>query len=218
MRPAGLVDRDHLAVDYRILDIEHGCDLFGERIEATHDVAVARDEIGAAPLDMAEDPEAVVFHIEGPSGIVEGAFAPRRRDRLHARKHRVGYVQAARGLHAKPPNLREKSQLMTAATEDVELIRPALAYAIELYRELTSENGAPTLGTQNQIVDFILADPELRETIAGWARTVETDEATTRPRPRLPYDDAYRRIRDFAQSQMDQPVFMRPRQEPGDRR
>jgi hypothetical protein len=55
--------------------------------------------------------------------------------------------------------LRAKSQLM-ATTEDVVLIRRALAYAIELYRELTGENGAPTLGTQNQIVDFILADPK----------------------------------------------------------
>ena len=105
-----------------------------------------------------------------------------------------------------------------ASTEDVELIRRALAYAIELYRELTSENGAPTLGTQNQIVDFILADPELRETVTRWGWTLETDEATTRPPRRLPYDDAYRRIRDFAQSRMDQPVFMRPGQEPGDRR
>jgi hypothetical protein len=105
-----------------------------------------------------------------------------------------------------------------ATTEDVELIRRALAYAIELYRELTGENGAPTLGTQNQIVDFILDDPELRETVARWGRTVETDEATTRPSRRLPYDAAYRRIRDFAQSRMDQPLFMRPRQEPGDRR
>src|SRR6202011_2153819 len=29
---------------------------------------------------------------------------------------------------------------------------------IELYRELTAENGAPSLGTQNQVVEFILAD------------------------------------------------------------
>src|SRR5215831_19296729 len=107
---------------------------------------------------------------------------------------------------------------MAPATENVELIRDALDYAIELYRELTGENGAPTLGTQNQIVDFILADPELRETVARWGRTVEIDEATTRPSRRLPYDDAYRRIRDFAQSRMDRPVFMRPGQEPGDRR
>lgn len=111
-----------------------------------------------------------------------------------------------------------KWQLMAAITEDAELIRSALAYAIELYRELTDENGAPTLGTQNQIVDFILADPELREAVAQWGKTVETDEATTRPPPRLPYDVAYRRIRAFAQSRIDQPVFMRPGQEPADRR
>ena len=50
---------------------------------------------------------------------------------------------------------------MATTTEDTTLIGRALAYVIELYRELTDENGAPTLGTQNQIVDFILADPEL---------------------------------------------------------
>ena len=45
--------------------------------------------------------------------------------------------------------------------EDAKLGAQALAYVIELYRELTVENGAPTLGTQNQVVDFIRADPEL---------------------------------------------------------
>lgn len=107
---------------------------------------------------------------------------------------------------------------MAATTEDIRLIGRALAYVIELYRELTDENGAPSLGTQNQIVDFILADPELRDAVARWGCTVETDEATTQPPRRLPYDAAYRRIRDFAQSLMDQPVFMRPGQEPRDRR
>jgi hypothetical protein len=107
---------------------------------------------------------------------------------------------------------------MAVTTEDTELIRRALAYAIELYRELTEENGAPTLGVQNQIVDFILADPGLREAVAEWDGRIESDEATTQPRERLPYDSAYRRIRDFAQSLIDQPVFMRPGQEPPDRR
>jgi hypothetical protein len=48
---------------------------------------------------------------------------------------------------------------MPALTEDTVLIRRAIAYVIELYRELTAENGAPSLGTQNQVVEFILADP-----------------------------------------------------------
>jgi hypothetical protein len=47
---------------------------------------------------------------------------------------------------------------MTRITEDTALIRHVLAYVVELYRELTTENGAPTLGTQNQGVDFILTD------------------------------------------------------------
>ena len=59
---------------------------------------------------------------------------------------------------------------MPAITEDILLIRQALAYAIELYRELSAENGAPSLGTQNQLVDFILTDPELRAAVAHWGR------------------------------------------------
>jgi hypothetical protein len=107
---------------------------------------------------------------------------------------------------------------MSEITEDTVLIRQALAYAIELYRELSEENGAPSLGTQNQVVDFILADPELRAAAAHWAPLVESDEATTAPPRRLPYDAAYRRIRDYLQSIMDEPVFTRPGQKPPDRR
>jgi hypothetical protein len=50
---------------------------------------------------------------------------------------------------------------MALPVEDTRLRREALAYVIALYHELTEENGAPTLGTQNQAVDFILGDPEL---------------------------------------------------------
>jgi hypothetical protein len=84
---------------------------------------------------------------------------------------------------------------MPALTEDTVLIRQALAYVIELYRELSEENGAPSLGTQNQVVDFILADPGLHAAAAHWSRLVESDEATTAPPRRLPCDAAYRRIR-----------------------
>jgi len=68
---------------------------------------------------------------------------------------------------------------MPLVTEDTVLIRQTVAYAIQLYRELSEENGAPSLGTQNQVVDFILADPELRGAAARWSRFVESDEATT---------------------------------------
>jgi hypothetical protein len=73
---------------------------------------------------------------------------------------------------------------MPALTEDTVLIRRAIAYVIELYRELTAENGAPSLGTQNQVVEFILADPELREAVAQWGQAAEPDEAT--PINRIP--------------------------------
>ena len=107
---------------------------------------------------------------------------------------------------------------MPAITEDTVLIRQAVAYAIELYRELTEENGAPSLGTQNQVVDFILADPELRAAVAHWGQLTDPDEATTAPPRRLPCDAAYRRIRAYLTSIMDEPVFTRPGQEPPDRR
>ena len=107
---------------------------------------------------------------------------------------------------------------MSAITEDTVLIRQALAYAIEVYRELSAENGAPSLGTQNQVVDFILADPELRAAVAHWARLVESNEATTAPPRRLPCDAPYQRIGAYLKSIMGQPVFTRPGQEPPDRR
>jgi hypothetical protein len=84
---------------------------------------------------------------------------------------------------------------MAATTEDTWVIAQALAYVQQLHDELTRENGAPTLGTQNQAVEFILSDPGLRQAVAAWARTVDTAEATTAPRRRPPQDEAYRRVR-----------------------
>ena len=105
-----------------------------------------------------------------------------------------------------------------AITKNSALIRQAMAYVIELHRELTQENGAPTPGTQNQVVDFILADPDLRQEVSNWARTVDINEATTNPPRRLPHSSAFRRIRAHLQSIMDQPVFTPTEQAPGDRR
>lgn len=103
---------------------------------------------------------------------------------------------------------------MSAATEDTVLIGQAMAYVIELYREISDENGAPTLGTQNQVVDFIRADPELRAVIARWGRTAVTGEATTEPIRRLPCDAAYRRVAAYMRSVMEPPVFARKGQNP----
>lgn len=107
---------------------------------------------------------------------------------------------------------------MPAITEDTELIRHAVAYVVELYRELSEENGAPSLGTQNQVVDFILTDPELRAAVARWGALADSGEATTAPPQRLPCDTAYRRVRTHLEAIMDQPVFTRPGQQPPDRR
>ncbi len=107
---------------------------------------------------------------------------------------------------------------MTALTEDTTLIRHAIAYVIELYRELSEENGAPSLGTQNQAVDFILADPQLSAAIAEWGRKAQIDEATIAPARRLAGGADFQRISAYLRSVMEQPVFTRPAQEPGDRR
>jgi hypothetical protein len=75
---------------------------------------------------------------------------------------------------------------------------------------------ALTLGTQNQVVDFILAGPELRRVVSDWAQGIEIDEATTDPPSHLPGDNSYQRISAYLQSVMNQPVFTRPGQPPGD--
>jgi len=83
-------------------------------------------------------------------------------------------------------------------SEDVRL--QALAYVIKLYDELTAENGAPTLGTQNQAVDFILANPERRRAVAEWARSTNIDEASTAPLRRLPYDQLYQQVHAYLET------------------
>lgn len=101
---------------------------------------------------------------------------------------------------------------MALPVEDTRLRQQALAYVIELYGELTEENGAPTLGTQNQAVDFILADPDLCRAVAAWAGTRNIDEASMAPPQRLPEDDLFRRVRAFLEEIMERPVFASPGQ------
>ena len=99
---------------------------------------------------------------------------------------------------------------MALPIEDTALRQAALAYVIELYDELTGENGAPTLGTQNQAVDFILADPDLRAAVADWAARAPIGEATTAPPLRLPQDALYEQVRVFLERIMPPPVFAAP--------
>ena len=74
----------------------------------------------------------------------------------------------------------------------------ALTYVIRLHADITSEHGAPTLGTQNQAVDFILADPDLSRAVATWAAAMTNiGEASTKPFQRLPHDELYRRVREY---------------------
>jgi hypothetical protein len=83
---------------------------------------------------------------------------------------------------------------MVGLTEDTALIAAAISYVVELYRELSVENGAPTLGTQNQAVEFILARPELARAVKEWARRTRPDEAKAAPPQRLPFDETYRQV------------------------
>src|ERR1051325_8316193 len=95
----------------------------------------------------------------------------------------------------------------TISEEDVGLRQAAFAYVVALYRELTEENGAPMPGTQNQIVDFILADPERRRRVAEWAADAEILEATPAPSRRLPQDTFYVEVRTMMERVMAVPVF-----------
>lgn len=96
---------------------------------------------------------------------------------------------------------------MVLLTEATRLRVAALAYVINLYEELTQENGAPPLGTQNQAVDFILGDPELRRALADWAANAEIDEATTAPPRRPQYDALYLRVRSYLEPILGGRVF-----------
>jgi hypothetical protein len=98
----------------------------------------------------------------------------------------------------------------TNIDEDVWLREAALAYVIEMYRELTAENGAPTLGTQNQAVDFVLADQRRRRAVAEWAAIAPIDEATTEPPRRLPQNALYLEVRTLMERIMGPPVFAEP--------
>ena len=102
---------------------------------------------------------------------------------------------------------------MTGLTHDTDLIRHAVEYVDELYRELSEENGAPLPGTQNQAVNFILADPALSRAVRAWGERTRADEATTAPPQRLPIDETYRRVEAFMRSVMERPVFVRKDQD-----
>ena len=101
---------------------------------------------------------------------------------------------------------------MAEPVKETRLRRAALAYVMDLHCELTQENGAPPLGTQNQAVDFILGDPQLRRALAAWAAIAEIDEATTAPRRRPPQDPLYHRVRACLEDIMEPPVFATARQ------
>jgi hypothetical protein len=83
---AGLVGHDHLAVDYRLVNVEYGGQLVGQNLETAHDVAVARDEAATALLKVEETPEAIVFELKEPFRAVERLLPPGRDNRLYAGK------------------------------------------------------------------------------------------------------------------------------------
>ena len=92
---------------------------------------------------------------------------------------------------------------MPLPRESTGLREAALAYVIKLYRELSAENGAPTLGTQNQAVDFILADPELRQAVMAWGEDALRDEVIPIPPQRLRGGVLYDRVRSYMEPSWD---------------
>lgn len=101
---------------------------------------------------------------------------------------------------------------MASLTEDTTLIADAFAYVRRLFRELSDENGSPNVGTQNQAVDFILADPELAQAVRRWGEQTRIDEASTRPPQRLHRDILFDRVSGMLSETMEKPVF--PQQPP----
>jgi len=95
---------------------------------------------------------------------------------------------------------------MALPIEDTWLRQAALAYVIALYDELTGENGAPALGTQNQAVDFILFDSDLRRGVARWAAEAQIGEVTTAPPRHLLQDGLYDRVRACLAPLIERPV------------
>ena len=81
-----LVDRDHLAVDYGLVDVEDGSDLLAERLETAQDVAVARDDAATALIKIAQAPKAIAFELKEPFGVIERLLSPGWDDRLYAGK------------------------------------------------------------------------------------------------------------------------------------
>jgi len=96
---------------------------------------------------------------------------------------------------------------MALPIEDTRLRQAALAYVIALYEELTGENGAPTLGTQNQAVDFILSDSDLRRGVARWAAEAGIGDGAMAPPWRLPQDGLHDRVRAYLEEIIGRPVF-----------
>ena len=115
----------------------------------------------------------------------------------HTDRGPAGVSVAVSWLAMSRCGLRAHWETIDKMTRDITLALHALSYVIRLHADLTSEHGAPTLGTQNQAVDFILADPELSRAVAAWAAMPNIGEASTKPYQRLPHDELYRRVREY---------------------
>lgn len=81
--------------------------------------------------------------------------------------------------------------------EDPALVLDAMAYVEEVHRELAAENTAPPPGVEGRVVQAVLADPALAQTVRNWATRNRVLEASLEPLQRPAMDDAYRRVRDL---------------------
>jgi hypothetical protein len=107
---------------------------------------------------------------ESPAGLSQGSASGQQRPYA---------VSSAIGCRAPKP-----------VTRTIQICTANSGYAA---RQL-SENRAPTLGTQNQAVDFILANPERRRAVTEWATSINIEEASTAPQRRLSYNQLYQQV------------------------
>jgi len=82
-------------------------------------------------------------------------------------------------------------------------------YIDEVYREITTENGAADTGVHPQLVERLCADPGMREHLLAWDRDFRQTEATVRAPTVVPNDELYRAVIEFLHPNTDRFQFHR---------
>ncbi|HWI25343.1 MAG TPA: hypothetical protein VN668_00110 [Stellaceae bacterium] len=81
--------------------------------------------------------------------------------------------------------------------DDPELVLDAMTYVEAVHKSMRAENAAPPPGVEGRVVAEILADPGLSASVRQWVRGERGLEASDGPPAMPPFDETYRRVRDF---------------------